>query len=148
MRPRFSLKWLLTAFTILGVAFYVAFVRPTVIANRFLTFIQEPDVQGAQSLCVAGSEPFLLPGWKDVNEVTESELSPRTWNDIWKMQRRVEIRVIHTSRVRSMMGSYMGRQITAIAGVFGVRVLKVVTVIVAPEVGDKAIADRQKRLEQ
>ena len=125
MRPRFSLKWLLIAFTILGVAFYVAFVRPTVIAQRFINLVEHDELQRAESLFIEPDKPFDLGRKeKSVPVIVEAELLPRTWHDVLKMQRRLEVHVIPTQPqvMKSGSGSYyVGMHYPATAGISGVR---------------------------
>jgi hypothetical protein len=122
MRPRFSLRWLLILFAVCGFAFYLCFVRPTVIANKFVHLVESGDFQGAESLSVEHNRRLLTEYFASEPELVEARLLDRTWRDLLKMQRRIDIRVIHTpSSVLSMMGFHLGIQIHTTAGVFGVQ---------------------------
>jgi hypothetical protein len=97
MYPRFSLKWLLIAFTILGVAFYIAFVRPTVIAKRIAAEIERGD------LFVETLHPFRLGDsksqttwarlkrWSASGNPVKVSLEPRTWDDLFNFRRRLTL---------------------------------------------------------
>ena len=118
LRPRFSLKWLLIAFTILGVAFYVAFVRPTVIANRFIALVDRDENQKAQALF---SDSTTLV-FKTTPVIVRAELLPRTWEDVYKMQRRLDVDVIPTQpQVINSKSYHIGMHYQATSSVFGLR---------------------------
>ena len=87
MRPRFSLKWLLIVFTILGVAFYVAFVRPTVIANRFIESLKDTEYTTLPSDLAGQDEMLRTRKWK----FKDARLEPREWADVWRCRQRFSI---------------------------------------------------------
>jgi hypothetical protein len=87
MRPRFSLKWLLIAFTILGVAFYVAFVRPTAQANRFIESLKAAEYTTLPSDLVPNDEMLRTRKWK----FKDARLESREWADVWRCRRRFSI---------------------------------------------------------
>jgi hypothetical protein len=153
MRPRFSLKWLLIAFTILGVAFYFAFVRPTVLANKLVNLIDRDEFQLAESLIVEPSKPFAFKGFNGAESepvVAEVRLLPRKWRDLWKMQRRLDVRVIRTRPTLSGNGqnNHLAMQFQATAGVFGVRGSEQYFVSYSPKSVEKIAIDRKRRLAQ
>lgn len=98
MRLHFSLRRLLLAFTTLSVAFYIAFIRPTVLANRFVAALESGDYRELALLTHHGStmETRLasitpqLPYSTDNFKVAAS-ISPRTWQDVWRFRRRVDV---------------------------------------------------------
>jgi hypothetical protein len=97
MYPRFSLKWLLIAFTILGVAFYIAFVRPTVIAKRFVAAVERRDFSQLVDLTSKKRNEGFGRGLKAVWERSpdrvqlKADILPQTWTDIFRFQRRIDL---------------------------------------------------------
>lgn len=93
MRVRFTLKWLLSLIAIVAWSLYLCFVRPSVLADKFVTLVRNNEYGAAESLCIADSRPFT----EYVNTesaVVTVELLPRTRQDFWKMRRRIAVRVI------------------------------------------------------
>src|SRR5690349_11127272 len=88
-RLRISLRRLLIGFTVLSIAFYVVFVRPTTLADRFSKAIQEGDIKGAASLAGSIDESTIESNYSD--PVTTAEVLPRNWSDIWRCRRRVTV---------------------------------------------------------
>jgi hypothetical protein len=91
MRPRFSLRWLLIAFTLLAVAFYLCFVRPTVIAKEFVNAVNMggESRDSAFTSAAFGTKRGILPSYFFLDRGAEAHLIPRTWSDIWRCQRRI-----------------------------------------------------------
>lgn len=97
MRPRFrfSLKLLFIAFAVLSVSFYVLFIRPTVIANRFVSALNRGDVKVFESLADGVQEKLIdLLHQQDKNIKFEdvkfsAEIKPQSWRDIYKCRRTV-----------------------------------------------------------
>ena len=89
------MRWLFLIVTLSAVALYVLFVRPTVIAHRFVTDIQSREFDAAYSLfredqpLVAGGP--IVPGASIV--LVYAEVLPREWSDILGFQRRILFRV-------------------------------------------------------
>lgn len=101
MRPRFSIRLLLVVVALLAVALYILFVRPTTVAERFVDAVNERDFDTARSLLIDQDfwlfrdDPTSVP--KSVQRVY-AEIVPREWSDIWSLQRRILLRVIHQDR--------------------------------------------------
>ena len=96
MRPRFSLKWLLIVFTILGIAFYAALVRPTFVANRFVNAIDDDDYSVLDSAAIfvdwRKGHPWLFEvdgqaGFKKIQ--IRARLVSRSWMDLLTLRRRI-----------------------------------------------------------
>ena len=122
MRPRlrFSLKWILVFFAFFGFACYLLFVRPTVLAERFVNLIQSNEYREAESLCVSDSRRFS-EYVKSESVVVTVQLHARTWNDIWKMRRRMWVRVIPMSNGDGRNRNSGSADFYAFASAFGVR---------------------------
>ena len=86
MRPRFSLKWLLIAFTVLSVLFYVLFIRPTVNAERFVADINAGNYS-------------QLPVFKNTIRILDADafLLPRSWDDALRCRWRIGVEVTSQS---------------------------------------------------
>ena len=92
MRPRFSIRLLLLVITVLAATCYVLFVRPTVIAKRFVAAVNERDQVAAQSLLPSrdfwmGREFLAISNPPEKDETARlvfvyAEVLPREWNDI------------------------------------------------------------------
>lgn len=95
MRPRFSLRLLMIAVTLLAIACYWFFVRPTAIAQRFVSAVGEKNYQQAESLCFDVDSKFLSETLDKIgNAEVQVEIQPRDWQDIWKLQRRMILKVV------------------------------------------------------
>lgn len=100
MRPRFSLKWLLICFTVASVVLYVIFIRPTAIAERFVSRVENRDFDAIQPLSfhgqsfagMLGEEGHTLEECGD-QVLVKAELEPRTWEDFFDCQRRISLEV-------------------------------------------------------
>ena len=120
MYPRFSLRLTLVFFAFFGIVFYLFFVRPTIIANRFVNLIQSNEYREAESLCVSDSRRFS-DYVNSESVVVTVKLHARTRNDIWKMRRRMWVRVIPISS-EGDSNRYSGSvDLPAFVGAFGVR---------------------------
>jgi hypothetical protein len=101
MRPRFSLKWLLIAVTVLSVVFYALFIHPTISAHRFVDAVNSGDFSGVKELRAGGSGSSTmledLQSWNKEytfeNCKVSAELKPRTWRDVNKFRRIVWIHI-------------------------------------------------------
>jgi hypothetical protein len=74
-------------------ALYVLYVRPTLVANRFVAAVMRHDYQAAKSLVIGRKLRGLDGGLKSVDQVY-AEVLPREWEDIRKCQRKVIFRLI------------------------------------------------------
>lgn len=95
MRPRFSLRLVFVAATLVAIALYWFIVRPTATANRFTTAVSKHDYSTARSLL---HDDFWVfePQPKSIAESIDlvyAEVLPREWSDIWRCQRRIILRV-------------------------------------------------------
>jgi hypothetical protein len=94
IRIRFTIRLLFVITAVLAVALYVLYVRPTLIANRFVAAVMRCDFSTANSLLI-GDE---LPGLDDETGTVEqiyAEVLPREWEDIFKCQRKIVVRHVH-----------------------------------------------------
>ena len=94
MRLRFSIRLLLGIVTLSAIGLYVLFVRPTVVANRFVRLIQQGDYDAAYRL-FWGPTPQIFHD-SDPNHSIDwvyAEVLPREWSDIWAFRRRVLLRL-------------------------------------------------------
>jgi len=88
VRPRFSLRWLLIAFTLAAVAFYVCFVHPTIRANRFVSAIKRGYFEELKALKMHEKLGVSLEDCK-----VTAEVKPRTWRDVYKFRRKALVQV-------------------------------------------------------
>jgi hypothetical protein len=101
MRPRFSIRLLLVVITASATLCYVLFVRPTVLAQRFVDAVNERDYQTARSLLRSDFYSFrdffafYIPGKRSDRSAAliYAEVLPREWGDLWSFQRRFIFRV-------------------------------------------------------
>ncbi len=100
MRPRFSLRWLLGAVTLASVFLYLLFVRPTVVAQRFVDSVNQADYHELARLTLNGAPlKARLEGiaprvtYSSTNLKATASLDPRTWRDVWRFQRIVRVEV-------------------------------------------------------
>jgi hypothetical protein len=97
MRPRFSLRWLLIAFTVLSLGFYLFFIRPTVIANQFVSRIDDGEVD--QFLSLYGRlvrdriERFEQAYSPDISPRFTAVCYPQTWTDFIALRRTISVSV-------------------------------------------------------
>jgi hypothetical protein len=84
-RPRFSLKGLLVLVTFAALLFYLALVRPTIVANKLVTDVESGERNKHKSIC---EEYFGIRVSKNDTTLTV-DLLPRTWIDVLKCQRRI-----------------------------------------------------------
>ena len=116
---------MLIAFTLLAVVFYVCFVRPTVLAKRFVAAIERGDYQAADAMCLGEDPHFVSEAhdeMRDPGPVT-AKVEPRSWRNVWKMNRIIEVGIIQSTEVKTNAGQLVrtGLHFDAVAGVFGVR---------------------------
>jgi hypothetical protein len=103
MRPRFSVRLLLIVFAVLAVVCYVLLARPTLMAERFASAVNNRDYGAAHSLLrdqrfwrrssffAIYTPQSATPTSKTV--LIYAEVLPREWSDIWSFQRRLIFRV-------------------------------------------------------
>src|SRR5262245_11993170 len=84
-RPRFSLKWLLIIVTFAALLFYVALVRPTIVANKLVAEVESGDRTKHKLIC---EEYFGFGSFRSDMTLTV-DLLPRNWLDAFKCQRRI-----------------------------------------------------------
>src|SRR5262245_11955580 len=99
VRPRFTLRWVLVGFTVFAVAFYLWFVRPTIVANRFVRAVNEGATKRAISMVENGDVTWIASGYADAT--IDAELSPREWGDIWHFRRRIVVRAYVSMKGRN-----------------------------------------------
>jgi hypothetical protein len=131
MRPRFSVRLLLVIVALLAAACYVLLVRPSVIAARFVTAVNNRDYRLAESLLkpkfptgvnlVAHyTAPSPNPQIKTV--LIYAEVMPREWSDIWLFQRRVIFRAALHDDTEGRHVEWV-EDTRLVAGVDGVRIV-------------------------
>lgn len=93
MRPRFSLRLILVVVAVVAGVLYFGCVRPTMVAQRFVTAVIRRDYAAASQL--AGEER-----WQSVVQQNGmradwvyAELVPREWADWWRCERHIILRV-------------------------------------------------------
>jgi hypothetical protein len=98
-RPQFSLRWLLIAFTVLSVSFYVLFIRPTALAKELVNATNCGDFSTLKTM-TAGSSSSMLEDLQSYHKdftfencKVSAEVRPSTWRDIYKFRRKVNIRI-------------------------------------------------------
>jgi hypothetical protein len=95
MRPRFTIRWLLVLVAALATLCYVLFVRPTVMAYRFVEAIEQRDYSAAKVLLHSYRPNRITPPLEDTESINfaYAEVLPREWSDIWALQRRLILRI-------------------------------------------------------
>lgn len=148
MRPRFSLKWLLVLIAIAGFGFYTFFVRPTATAKKFIKLVESGDYEGAESLCLSHFSIDLRFHSNDA--LVEAKLEPRTWLDVLRTQRRVDIRIVKTPPhvLNDDTIRYVGMEIEAIAGLSRIRKLNWTVSDFPPDYIEEALAKKKAQLGQ
>jgi hypothetical protein len=132
-RPRFSMKWLLISFTILSMIFYVLFIRPTVIANRFASAANSGNYEYALSLIPEGPRKIIAEYLDGIAKPTfKVAIYAREWSDIWRLQRRLLIQIIPGERKSGSQLPDVGLGSDAVATISGVSHLKIYFVTYGP----------------
>lgn len=73
-----------------GGSVLLAFVRPTVLANQFVNLVEAGELQRAESLLIRPNKPFKDDVMETEPVVVEARLQPRTWSNLFRMQRELE----------------------------------------------------------
>jgi hypothetical protein len=94
IRIRFTIRLMFVITAVLAVTLYILFVRPTLIANRFVARIMSRDYPTVNSLLVSHEMPGLDDETGTVEKIY-AEVLPREWEDICKCQRKIVVRFIH-----------------------------------------------------
>ena len=92
---------MLLAFTLLAVVFYVCFVRPTVLAKRFVAAVESRQFEYADSLMGQGRNFFVANADSD-SQLVAVHIFPRSWSDVWRFRRRVSVSVSAQGRVTGL----------------------------------------------
>lgn len=94
MRPRFSLRTLLAATTLLAVFCYYWFIRPTQTAERFVHAINVEDFAAADNL-VGHASDMNFSKWKDERWgfIADAELAPWSFRQLFGGTRDVNMRM-------------------------------------------------------
>ena len=95
MRLRFSLRLAFLLLTLVAVALYVLYVRPTSIAERFVNAVEQRDYEASRSLLVNNELSVFNHGPKYFVDVDflYAEIMPREWSDLLKCRRRLLFRI-------------------------------------------------------
>jgi hypothetical protein len=123
MRPRFSLRWLLIAVAVLAIGLYVLFIRPTVVAQRFVAAIGRGDYSDLGTM--RGSK-LLQRFASESDRVTSADveifarLEPQTRDDVFKFQRRLWVFIFFPKEDKPVERPYQ-KGIWVTAGIGGVR---------------------------
>ena len=89
MRPRFTIRLTIIAITLIGVACYVLFVRPSNVAYRCIRAINERDHAAAHLLKRDHLSGDIFGSLKDPSTTfVYAEALPREWRDVWSFQHR------------------------------------------------------------
>jgi hypothetical protein len=70
---------------------YVLFVRPTVMAHRFVEAVAARDFDTVESLL--GHRLVVLKTDSQSVDRVYAEVLPREWSDVWALQRRLLLRI-------------------------------------------------------
>jgi hypothetical protein len=89
---------MLVAVTVLALACYFAFVRPTVLAQQFLDAMKARDFHQAESLCGDSNENYFTHCMQksESYDVVDAKLFPRRWSDLCKLQQRLSVTLVPT----------------------------------------------------
>ena len=92
IQPRFSFRSLMIVVTLVAIALYLMFGRPTVIAQRFVEAANNQDLEYARShlSAIDGHCPYLAQK-RFVSVHMEAKLLPREWSDLWRFRRRLNL---------------------------------------------------------
>jgi hypothetical protein len=99
MRPRFSIRWLLFLFASFALVLAVLFDSQTTTANRFVAAINNKDYGKLEQLPYRGMKLddriFELTGkiYSIDDAVVSATVEPRSWSDVFKFQRRIEVTI-------------------------------------------------------
>jgi hypothetical protein len=93
IRIRFTIRQLLVITAALAISLYFLYVRPTLIANRFVVAVMRHDYNAAKSLLIGGELSSLDDETGSVDQVY-AEVLPREWEDICKCQHKVIYRLV------------------------------------------------------
>ena len=111
------MRLLLVGFGIATGAFYLLFVRPTELANKFAGVVAAQDVKLATTMLNSDDETSIKSNFSDA--VCHPEVQPRTWSDVWHCRRRIT--VLASVPSSSGVGMVFQQQSTFEAGPFRVR---------------------------
>src|SRR6187401_1161925 len=97
MHFRFSLRMVFVALTLTAIVVYTLLVRPTALANRFVSAVKHGDYETAKSL---SNDRWIWDfHYGDSRAVcvdrVEADLLPQEWHDIWSCQRRITFQVAY-----------------------------------------------------
>jgi hypothetical protein len=96
IRPRFTIRWLFVLIAGTATLCYVLFVRPTVLAYRFVNAIEQRDYATARGLLWLDNSSYgITPPLNDSESISfaYAEVLPQDWRDIWALQRRLIFRI-------------------------------------------------------
>jgi hypothetical protein len=89
---RFSLRVLFIAVTLSAAMLYWCVARPTILANRFVSAVNNRDFQSARKL-LPDFWPFNMRPEAPPLDMIYAEVFPREWTDLQMFQRRLIVRV-------------------------------------------------------
>jgi hypothetical protein len=120
-RPRFSLRLFLLFVSATSAAFYWWFVRPTVIAQRFVAAVEAKDFSRAESFCSESNCEFLTPHISDARSTEVAvKILPRRWSDIYHGRRLMSLRVV-PGEPRPGTNDFVGCQANLVATASGLQ---------------------------
>lgn len=94
MRPRFSIKRILTCFALVAAVLYLFVVRPTTVAQRLVESASSPEFNPGSLLPADDGQEWTLQ---------VAYLLPREWADTWRCRRRAQILAISQTRTRMIV---------------------------------------------
>jgi hypothetical protein len=126
MKIRFSIRWLLILTAIVAAGCYWWIDRPTIVAERFANALAARNFLAADGLCVdpdrrfvcralyifhrSDATPWIMgsSGTMIHPFVVESRILPRSWRDLWRAERRLEMAIRDEPR-----SNFAGRRLDA-----------------------------------
>lgn len=96
-RPRFSLRVAFIALTLAAISIYALLVRPTQLANRFVTAVEAREYDSIGALLPIDSLwPFDRSTTRtSVVDLIRADVLPRDWTDFLTARRRIVFRVAY-----------------------------------------------------
>jgi hypothetical protein len=123
-----SLRWLLVVVALLSLLFYLFFVRPTVIATRFMAVVKRGDYKTAESLVHGTDRRFLTGIIEELEQpvIVDVELVPQYWQSLFSGKRIIAIEAISNPLPADSCAAHIahnGYQMQVSADMFGVHLV-------------------------
>ena len=81
------MRWLLIAFSVLAIVFYLLFVRPTVLAEKLITSTKNGVHARLPASLTRNDDMLQKRKWK----FKDARLQLREWSDVWRCRRRFSL---------------------------------------------------------